>query len=381
MQFEDEDGLARRSHDVTRAGRWRCRRPSTPTLDLKAIPLPPTTPHSSSPQTIRICSTVPPSTYSATPAHASLPLFVFPCAPATNPAQSQHNTPTAPILCQHQATITPLSQLSPYSIVQEVSMSGQVAPNVHPKTPRPKHRHSKSAVAVPTEGGQQPNQSQQRTGRRAHERKQGQTTPAWQDAVATPEVTGDFDSDGNFISAPTTNGVHGLDNDSPTEKGQAQKGRRKQRPKEVNQNVATQPRPEGNAIPPKEVFQHTQVVLGQAPNYTQTPAKSTAYAGSGWHASPAASALPMPKFFSKSVPANSSQTSLQARLEQEKENSDMSESPPQEEATPAKPPPAQAAVAQLPRQSESPLDFFFKADREEKASRFMPVLEVMFRTN
>lgn len=260
-------------------------------------------------------------------------------------------------------------------------MSGEVASNVHPKTPRPKHRHSKSAVAVPTEGGQQPNQSQQRTGRRAHERKQGQTTPAWQDTAATPEVTGDFDSDGNFVSAPTTNGLQTLENDSPTEKGHAQKGRRKQRPKEVNQNVATQSRSDGGSIPTKEAHHQVQAVPSQASNHVQTPAKSTAYAGSGWHASPAASALPMPKFFSKSVPANTSQTSLQARLEQEKENSDKSESPPQEEATPAKLPPAQATAAALPRPSESPLDFFFKADRQEKAGLFIPLLEIMFRTD
>lgn len=88
-----------------------------------------------------------------------------------------------------------------------------------------------------------------------------------------------------------------------------------------------------------------------------TPAKKQmAYAGPTFHASPAASALPVPKFFSKSVPAATKPATMQARLD---EDSDKSQSPPANAAS---------AAAGVPRE-ESPLDFFFKADREEKAMK------------
>ncbi|KAF2841679.1 hypothetical protein M501DRAFT_1000954 [Patellaria atrata CBS 101060] len=48
-----------------------------------------------------------------------------------------------------------------------------------------------------------------------------------------------------------------------------------------------------------------------------TPSKLAAYAGPTFHASPAPSALPIPKLFSKSVPSTSDNPSLQSRFEQE----------------------------------------------------------------
>ncbi|KAH7051074.1 hypothetical protein B0J12DRAFT_539047, partial [Macrophomina phaseolina] len=95
-----------------------------------------------------------------------------------------------------------------------------------------------------------------------------------------------------------------------------------------------------------------------------TPAKDNAYAGPAFHASPAASALPMPKFFSKSVPANNAPATMQTRLDQESDSSGTSEksdSPPFVGATPSAKAP--------PRNEESPLDLFFRADREEKARK------------
>lgn len=95
-----------------------------------------------------------------------------------------------------------------------------------------------------------------------------------------------------------------------------------------------------------------------------TPAKDSAYAGPAFHASPAPSALPMPKFFSKSVPCNDAPASMQSRLDQESDSSgtsEKSESPPLVGATPVERVPA--------RREESPLDLFFRADREEKARK------------
>lgn len=80
-----------------------------------------------------------------------------------------------------------------------------------------------------------------------------------------------------------------------------------------------------------------------------------AYAGPTFQASPAASALPVPKFFSKSVPNTTGQPSLQGRLAGEQTPEGQSSSPESDRVSP------------VPlRQTQSPLDLFFKADREEK---------------
>ncbi|TKA77232.1 hypothetical protein B0A49_00773 [Cryomyces minteri] len=92
-----------------------------------------------------------------------------------------------------------------------------------------------------------------------------------------------------------------------------------------------------------------------------TPAKPTmAYAGPTFHASPAPSSLPVPKFFSKSVPADTPPQSLQSRLDAESEHSGSS---PISDVTP----PITHAVPV--ERHQSPLDIFFNADREEKAKR------------
>jgi hypothetical protein len=80
-----------------------------------------------------------------------------------------------------------------------------------------------------------------------------------------------------------------------------------------------------------------------------------AYAGPTFQASPAASALPVPKFFSKSVPNIGVQPSLQGRMAGEKTPEEQASSPESDRVSP------------VPlRQAHSPLDLFFKADRAEK---------------
>jgi hypothetical protein len=83
---------------------------------------------------------------------------------------------------------------------------------------------------------------------------------------------------------------------------------------------------------------------------------AAAYAGPTFHASPAPSALPIPSFYSKSVPDSPGIKTLQTKKEETPSSSVDSPTPP----------PAKVAAAQ-PQGKESPLDFFFKADREEKA--------------
>ncbi|SLM35724.1 hypothetical protein LPUS_05084 [Lasallia pustulata] len=88
-----------------------------------------------------------------------------------------------------------------------------------------------------------------------------------------------------------------------------------------------------------------------------------AYAGPTFHASPAPSSLPMPKFFSKSVPDINRKNSLKAMMEedQSEKSSEKSEESPTIMS-------AQRASERQVRE-ESPLDIFFNADREEKNKR------------
>lgn len=84
-----------------------------------------------------------------------------------------------------------------------------------------------------------------------------------------------------------------------------------------------------------------------------TPLKEQAYAGPTFQASPAPSSLPVPRFFSKSVPNVAAQSSLEARM--------AGRTTPKEEASPESDVVVPARDAQ-----QSPLDLFFKADKAEK---------------
>ena len=87
-----------------------------------------------------------------------------------------------------------------------------------------------------------------------------------------------------------------------------------------------------------------------------TPSKEQAYAGPTFQASPAASALPMPKFFSKSVPnVAKHSTSLDSRMAGQK--TPEQESSPEPDVVSPQPPPRSA--------QQSPLDVFFNAQRAE----------------
>jgi hypothetical protein len=99
------------------------------------------------------------------------------------------------------------------------------------------------------------------------------------------------------------------------------------------------------------------------PKIPETPMK--AYAGPTFHASPAPSSLPIPKFFSKSVPSGTGHPSLQSRLEKEE-----NVSPPEANSSTSNSSPAMdEAKPQPAAKHESPLDIFFKADQAEKSNR------------
>ncbi|KAF8457985.1 hypothetical protein BGX38DRAFT_633218 [Terfezia claveryi] len=122
------------------------------------------------------------------------------------------------------------------------------------------------------------------------------------------------------------------------------KRKSKPRPRDVNTDVhhvhhgydspATSSNDESNAFPPTP----TRGMMS-------TPTK--AYAGPNFHSSPNPSSLPVPSWFSKSVPATpSTATSLQAMLELSEET-----------------------LSQSLEEPESHLQKLFRADKEEKAKR------------
>ena len=89
-----------------------------------------------------------------------------------------------------------------------------------------------------------------------------------------------------------------------------------------------------------------------------------AYAGPTFHASPAASSLPMPKFFSKSVPAAEKGASLSSIMGKEVLDSSPESPYNENEESPTLEKAQRLGENQV--REESPLDIFFKADRREK---------------
>jgi len=98
-------------------------------------------------------------------------------------------------------------------------------------------------------------------------------------------------------------------------------------------------------------------IAAHNPAHLATPSKA-AYAGPTFHASPAPSSLPVPKFFSKSVPGIGQEAGLQAKMEQEADRPGSSSGSDNGLHVPT--------ARDVP---QSPLDLFFKADREERAKR------------
>ncbi|KAL2039142.1 hypothetical protein N7G274_008191 [Stereocaulon virgatum] len=140
-------------------------------------------------------------------------------------------------------------------------------------------------------------------------------------------------------------------NDSAPEISQNRKRTPKAQGRKQSGSASPLPAPNGTPISALQSQSTT-------PNRTnETPVR--AYAGPTFHASPAASSLPMPKFFSRSVPNVDKTTSLKTMMEQEAPDttSGSEGSPSQENSQPAH---------NHRVREESPLDIFFRADREAK---------------
>ncbi|MCJ1378755.1 hypothetical protein MMC17_001854 [Xylographa soralifera] len=143
----------------------------------------------------------------------------------------------------------------------------------------------------------------------------------------------------------------------------ASAGRKSRNKKAPNNQLAN-----GNASPSASTPRNTRSTRPEPRATSMTPVKkstasSHAYAGPTFHASPAPSALPIPKFFSKSVPVTEKGASLSTMMQDDSSEGLSNKS----DDSPTMP--NSLRVSQHPIREASPLDFFFNADREEKAKR------------
>ena len=210
-----------------------------------------------------------------------------------------------------------------------------------PKGPRGKHRASKSSTGprstaepFPLSNPPNPHYLSHNTNDNSHQQNQHLQYKAFDSS--------DMPSDSMSAS------------DVPKKKKPHQKGRHKETRSSSTPVVPGDHRPSA-AVPAN---------AGQSENLTPqkrvtTPSKA-AYAGPTFHASPAPSALPIPSFFSKSVPDAAAQGSVHGRADSFSEN--IEPSPTRRPAF---------GLANRPDREESPLDLFFRADREEKARAAM----------
>ncbi|KAF3920563.1 hypothetical protein ABW20_dc0110341 [Dactylellina cionopaga] len=234
-----------------------------------------------------------------------------------------------------------------------------------PSRPVNRNRFSKSSPQVPTSGNKKPNHNK---GNRRSNGSNGQNQPRQESALTKKfREAAQFDNgtasdsavnsiiDKGLVTPPATPGptrrepsayvsdsAIGAQMDGNKKKNNFNKKKRGRRPTDIATNGAP------NFTPPQETV-HTppdDVLFGKP-----TPNKPH-YAGACFHdASPAPNALPLPKFFSKSVPTTSDGPSFSKML---------AEAESAVEAVSTRSPPAPP---------KTPLDIFFKADKEEKARK------------
>lgn len=153
-----------------------------------------------------------------------------------------------------------------------------------------------------------------------------------------------------------------------TARNKREKKLRHQNPQTVN-SPAPIPNSDG-ALSPRPSPAQARINHVQSPPLVMSTPMKQAYAGPTFHASPAASSLPKPKFFSKSVPSTTPSSSLQARFDADV-NNEQSQTPSPESDGVLEPMPARPQQMPIARE-ESPLDLFFNAHRAEQARRDSP---------
>jgi hypothetical protein len=208
------------------------------------------------------------------------------------------------------------------------------------------HRHSRSAAMPPASALSQNPQNPHHLNQQAHLRNSQSETKSNKSGAASQSTTPP--------QTPRRDNHAASQNPNPNtlESGSKHKSRNKNRPKNVNTSPAVMRN--DRRTPPLTGAQSTGIPFSGRP--INTPS-TVAYAGPTFHASPAPSALPIPSFYSKSVPDSPGVKGLKSIKE-----------PPLKKETPSTrnlftPPSANNPF----QREESPLDFFFRADREEKA--------------
>ncbi len=238
------------------------------------------------------------------PALSSQPSFTQPELPAGRfPASSSFFLPTT------------TSHRAPYMSTAQSTAS--------PRPSRGKQHHPQNAAHVQAQGGKHTQRKPR--GNRAH------------------NAHSQHDGSNASPSRPPTQTDHAFTEptDSYSEDAQFPNGSRKT--KKHNQSHASMTDTEAVPIPP-----------------SATPVKiQGAYAGPTFHASPAPSALPIPKFLSRSVPAK---TRTGPPTPPPEDSSDSANSPSPPIASPSR-----APIAHSARHQDSPLDLLFNADKAERA--------------
>lgn len=203
--------------------------------------------------------------------------------------------------------------------------------------PSPAHRHSPSPAVHPAGATPRKSQNQQHYNRQAVSNNM-QSTVNYRQPTTPPRTP---------RRMAGSEQVRNTEAESAPESAAKPKSRGKNRAKNPSTTPAG-PRFD-RGTPPVRGIQSA----GQS-RPMSTPTAVAAYAGPTFHASPAPSALPIPSFYSKSVPESPSV--MTSRIDND--NSSGNNSP--------TPPVAKPLITESQRQ-ESPLDFFFNADREERA--------------
>ncbi|ORY16072.1 hypothetical protein BCR34DRAFT_476781 [Clohesyomyces aquaticus] len=218
------------------------------------------------------------------------------------------------------------------------------APSPSPRAPRGKqHQHSKSATQtqLPNGGNQAPRRPR---GNRRNNGNNGNNGNAQQNSAYQSDFSANLGVDDVDSAVVSSEEV-------PIPTG----------PRQGKKHTNSQPTAD-RVFSPTSVA-HASLTDSEATPKTAsaTPAKPQgAYAGPTFHASPAPSALPIPKFLSKSVPAKSRPVPGLPSPPAE-----VSGSPPS--PTPSPPSPSRVPISIPPRNEDSPLDILFKADRAERA--------------
>lgn len=207
--------------------------------------------------------------------------------------------------------------------------------------PSRRHRHTRSAAIPSTAASSQNPQNPHHLNVQAHAQNNQSKTNVNVVPAALPTTPPRTPRRQNQAASQNNANL------SATENGSKQKSRNKNRPKNVMTSPATTRK--GRKTPP----QNGPLSAGMPSARPMNTPSTAAYAGSTFHASPAPSALPIPSFYSKSVPESPGLRGMKGL----KDNSSASHL--------ATPPPVETPAKRSQRE-ESPLDIFFNADRAEK---------------